>query len=329
MQQQQQHHTPCCEQGCDDRADTSRGCNSCEPSCSSSSSSCPTRNMSGKGLDTASSSYCSSSSSSSGSHNSSRSRMWSSSAGCLLPVLVLVLHSSCWVASTAQEVAETQYSHCSSIDAANYGGSGAVLRGHCQHLQCTLGMVCWSSAWLSRNGWVRALFPVGQSVQRSATLCLKRSVIVLWKSYACMLPQSQPCSRHGFVIEYITSYNLTSVLWVGVHMCQARQQHNNACSGHRSEITPHSSLMVQCQEHTAASGGVDRHPRAMNTPSFGNNPPMSLSVPLLLLTPLTWCACCPVAMPPRGTPPPPLKIEGSSLINSRNDKVVSLRGINW
>jgi hypothetical protein len=34
-------------------------------------------------------------------------------------------------------------------------------------------------------------------------------------------------------------------------------------------------------------------------------------------------------MPPRGTPPPPLAIEGSSLINSRNNKVVSIRGINW
>lgn len=34
-------------------------------------------------------------------------------------------------------------------------------------------------------------------------------------------------------------------------------------------------------------------------------------------------------MPPRGTPPPPLKVDGSTLVNSRNNKVVSLRGINW
>ena len=34
-------------------------------------------------------------------------------------------------------------------------------------------------------------------------------------------------------------------------------------------------------------------------------------------------------MPPRGTPPPPLALEGSSLINARNNKQVSIRGINW
>lgn len=34
-------------------------------------------------------------------------------------------------------------------------------------------------------------------------------------------------------------------------------------------------------------------------------------------------------MPPRGTPPPPLKMVGHLLVNSQNNKVVSIRGINW
>jgi aryl-phospho-beta-D-glucosidase BglC (GH1 family) len=34
-------------------------------------------------------------------------------------------------------------------------------------------------------------------------------------------------------------------------------------------------------------------------------------------------------MPPRGTPPPPLKLVGHRLVNARNNKVVSLRGLNW
>lgn len=34
-------------------------------------------------------------------------------------------------------------------------------------------------------------------------------------------------------------------------------------------------------------------------------------------------------MPPRGTPPPPLKLVGHLMVNARNNKVVSLRGINW
>jgi hypothetical protein len=34
-------------------------------------------------------------------------------------------------------------------------------------------------------------------------------------------------------------------------------------------------------------------------------------------------------MPPRGTLPPPLKTLGSRILNARNNKVVSIRGINW
>eukprot|EP00879_Flechtneria_rotunda_P005895 GHRR01006201.1.p1 GENE.GHRR01006201.1~~GHRR01006201.1.p1 ORF type:complete len:485 (+),score=144.84 GHRR01006201.1:175-1629(+) len=35
------------------------------------------------------------------------------------------------------------------------------------------------------------------------------------------------------------------------------------------------------------------------------------------------------AMPPRGTPPPPLKMVGNRLVNALNNKHVSIRGINW
>ncbi|KAF8055094.1 SYT1 [Scenedesmus sp. PABB004] len=35
------------------------------------------------------------------------------------------------------------------------------------------------------------------------------------------------------------------------------------------------------------------------------------------------------AMPPRGTPPPPLKMVSHRLVNAVNNKVVSIRGINW
>lgn len=34
-------------------------------------------------------------------------------------------------------------------------------------------------------------------------------------------------------------------------------------------------------------------------------------------------------MPPRGTPPAPLQVEGSTIINAHNNKVVSIHGINW
>lgn len=34
-------------------------------------------------------------------------------------------------------------------------------------------------------------------------------------------------------------------------------------------------------------------------------------------------------MPPRGTPPPPLAVSSGTLINSRNQRQVSIRGINW
>lgn len=34
-------------------------------------------------------------------------------------------------------------------------------------------------------------------------------------------------------------------------------------------------------------------------------------------------------MPPRGTPPPPLKMAGNRILNARNNKAVAIRGINW
>lgn len=34
-------------------------------------------------------------------------------------------------------------------------------------------------------------------------------------------------------------------------------------------------------------------------------------------------------MPPRGTPPSPLKMVGNLLVNAQNNRVVSIRGINW
>jgi len=37
----------------------------------------------------------------------------------------------------------------------------------------------------------------------------------------------------------------------------------------------------------------------------------------------------PAVAPPRGTPPPPLKISVNRLVNTKNNKVVSIKGINW
>jgi hypothetical protein len=40
--------------------------------------------------------------------------------------------------------------------------------------------------------------------------------------------------------------------------------------------------------------------------------------------------CVPAAeMPPRGTPPPPLRLVGHQLVSGRSGRSVSLRGINW
>lgn len=40
-------------------------------------------------------------------------------------------------------------------------------------------------------------------------------------------------------------------------------------------------------------------------------------------------SCSPAVQPPRGTPPPPLKIDGNRLVRQDNWEQVKLRGINW